>query len=237
MREGKYISVIIAAAGQGKRMGSKINKQYLNLSHQPILAHTLKVFEGIQEIDEMIIVVHPDEMKYCQEKIIEKYGIKKVSKIVPGGKERQESIFNGLKGVDPRCDIVVIHDGARPFVRKEHIIKSIDEVTLHKAVGLGVPVKDTIKIVDEENTIMNTPKRKFLWAIHTPQTFDYRLLIDAHKKALKDGFLGTDDTVLVERMNQKVKMMMGSYENIKITTPEDIYIGEAILKNREGEDM
>ncbi|TCO69673.1 2-C-methyl-D-erythritol 4-phosphate cytidylyltransferase [Marinisporobacter balticus] len=236
MREGKFISAIIAAAGQGKRMQRKINKQYLNLHDKPILAHTLEIFEKCTSIDEIIVVTHENEVTYCKEKVIKYYGYDKVEKVITGGSERQESIFNGLKEVDEKCHIVVIHDGARPFIREKQILESIDEAIKHKAVGIGVPVKDTIKIVDEGKNIMNTPNRKFLWAIQTPQTFDYQLLLQSHKRAIEDGYIGTDDTVLVERMGQKVKMIMGSYDNIKITTPEDIYIGEAILKNRKLDD-
>lgn len=233
MYKDKFISVIIAAAGQGKRMNSKVNKQYLKLGNKPILSHTIDVFEKSLWIDEIIIVTHSDEVEYCKENIVKAYAFKKVKKIIAGGSKRQESVFNGLKSVDKRCDIVMIHDGARPFVREEYIFNSIDEVMKYKAVGVGVPVKDTIKVVDEEKYVRNTPDRKFLWAIQTPQTFDYVLLMKAHEKAIEEGFFGTDDTSLVERINQKVKMILGSYENIKITTPEDLYIGEAILKNRE----
>ncbi|QXM07282.1 2-C-methyl-D-erythritol 4-phosphate cytidylyltransferase [Crassaminicella indica] len=233
MRKEKFVSVIIAAAGKGKRMNSHINKQYLNIGEKPVLAHTIEVFNKCSFIDEIIVVTHPDEVAYCKEKVINFFGLEKVTKVVAGGKERQESIFNGLKAVYQKCDIVVIHDGARPFVREEYILKSIDEAIKHKAVGVGVPVKDTIKVVDEEKNIKNTLNRNVLWAIQTPQTFDYQLLLRAHKKAIEDGYLGTDDTVLVERLGEKVRMLMSSYDNIKITTPEDLYIGEAILRNRK----
>lgn len=230
---GKFVSVIIAAAGQGKRMNCSINKQYLMLRNKPILAHTLQVFEKCMAIDEIIIVTHHDEMEYCQETIVKFYNFKKVTAIVPGGDERQESVYHGLKAVDHRCDIVMIHDGARPFIKKEQVMHSIDGAIKHEAVGIGVPIKDTIKVVDEGKNIIDTPDRKFLWAIQTPQTFTYNLLVQAHERAQQEGFLGTDDAVLVERMNKKVKMMMGSYDNIKITTREDLYIGEYILKTRE----
>ncbi|WP_330375381.1 2-C-methyl-D-erythritol 4-phosphate cytidylyltransferase [Inediibacterium massiliense] len=232
MLRDHFISVIIAAAGQGKRMNQKINKQYINLLGKPILAHTLEVFEQSSFIDEIIVVTHPDEINYCDKNIISFYDFKKVKKVISGGKERQNSIYNGLQEVDAKCSIVMIHDGARPFIKEENIIESIDEAIKYKAVGVGVPVKDTIKVVDEDKNIVSTPNRKFLWAIQTPQVFCYDLLIKAHKKAIKDQYIGTDDTVLIERMGQKVKMLMGNYENIKITTPEDLYIGEAILKRR-----
>jgi 2-C-methyl-D-erythritol 4-phosphate cytidylyltransferase len=232
LRKEKFISVIIAAAGQGKRMNSEMNKQYLNLCNKPVLARTIEAFDQSFFIDEIIVVTHPDEIQYCRERIINSFGFKKVTKVVAGGAERQESILNGLKAVDERCDIVAIHDGARPFIKEETILNSIDQAIKYKAVGVGVPVKDTIKVVDEEKNIKNTPDRKTLWAIQTPQVFDYKLVLKAHKKAIEDGYQGTDDTVLVERIGEDLKMVMGHYENIKITTPEDLYIGEAILKNR-----
>lgn len=230
MRNGKFVSAIIAAAGQGKRMGGAVNKQYLMLLDKPVLAHTILKFEECGIVDEIIVVVHPEEKKYCEENIIGAYDFKKVSKVVSGGEERQQSIYNGLKSVKPECDIVVIHDGARPFVTVKYIVDSVDEAIVHKAVGVGVPVKDTIKVVDEANHILYTPERKMLWAIQTPQVFEYALLLKAHEKAKEEGYLGTDDTVLIEKIKQEVKMIMGGYDNIKITTPEDLSIGKAILE-------
>ncbi|MCT4618544.1 MAG: 2-C-methyl-D-erythritol 4-phosphate cytidylyltransferase [Marinisporobacter sp.] len=233
MKKEKFVSVIIAAAGRGKRMNSNMNKQYLNLCNKPVLAHAIEAFEQSVYIDEIIVVTHPEEIQYCKERIIDSFGFKKVTKVIGGGFERQESILNGLKAVDEKCDIVAIHDGARPFIKGETIIDSIDAAIKYKAVGVGVPVKDTIKVVDEEKNIKNTPDRKTIWAIQTPQVFDYKLVLKAHEKAIEDGYQGTDDTVLVERIGEDVKLVMGSYENIKITTPEDLYIGEAILQNRD----
>lgn len=233
MKKEKFVSVIIAAAGRGKRMNSNMNKQYLNLCNKPVLAHAIEAFEQSVYIDEIIVVTHPEEIQYCKERIIDSFGFKKVTKVIGGGSKRQESILNGLKAVDEKCDIVAIHDGARPFIKGETIIDSIDAAIKYKAVGVGVPVKDTIKVVDEEKNIKNTPDRKTLWAIQTPQVFDYKLVLKAHEKAIEDGYQGTDDTVLVERIGEDVKLVMGSYENIKITTPEDLYIGEAILQNRD----
>ncbi|WP_341472796.1 2-C-methyl-D-erythritol 4-phosphate cytidylyltransferase [Anaerophilus nitritogenes] len=236
MLRDHFISVIIAAAGQGKRMNQNVNKQYINLLGKPILVHTLEVFEKSNFIDEIIVVTHPQEMNYCTKNIISFYNFKKVKKVISGGAERQDSIYNGLQEIDEKSSIVVIHDGARPFIKQENILQSIYEAIKYKAVGVGVPVKDTIKVVDEDQIIESTPNRKFLWAIQTPQVFCHDLLIKAHKKAMQDQYIGTDDTVLVERMGQNVKMLMGSYENIKITTPEDLYIGEAILKRRNKDE-
>lgn len=236
MSVDSFVSALIAAAGQGKRMKSKINKQYLELNQKPILVHTLEVFEKSNLINEIILIVRKDEMEFCKDEILNKYRFNKEIKLVVGGKERQESIYNGLKAVDKGADIVVTHDGARPFVTIDIIERSIYEALRNKAVGVGVPVKDTIKVVDKNGDIIDTPDRSGLWRIQTPQTFDYKILLEAHEKAINDDYLGTDDCVLVERLGYKVKMIEGSYENIKITTPEDIILGEAILNRRESKN-
>lgn len=228
------VSALIAAAGQGKRMKSDINKQYLKLLDKPILAHTIEVFVECNMIDEIILVVCQDEIKFCKEEVIDKYEFyQKPIKLVVGGKERQESIFNGLSAVSNETEIVVTHDGARPFITVDIIERSITSTYDNGAVGVGVPVKDTIKVVDEDTNIIDTPERSKLWQIQTPQTFIYSLLKKAHLHAQTESFLGTDDSVLVERIGHKVKMIRGSYENIKITTPEDLFFGEAILKRRQ----
>ncbi len=234
MYKGSFVSALIAAAGQGKRMKSDINKQYLKLVDKPILAHTLEVFLRCDMIDEIILIVGQDEMKFCQEEVIDKYGFnQKPIKLVFGGKERQESVLNGLNSVSNETEIVVTHDGARPFITVDIIERSIFGAHDNGAVGVGVPVKDTIKVVDEDKNIIDTPKRSKLWQIQTPQTFSLSTLKKAHLHAQKEGFLGTDDSVLVERIGQRVKMIKGSYENIKITTPEDLFFGESILKRRQ----
>ncbi|QSZ28440.1 2-C-methyl-D-erythritol 4-phosphate cytidylyltransferase [Aceticella autotrophica] len=224
-----YISAVIVAGGKGRRMGSSINKIFLDLNGKPLLYYSIKAFEGIPEIDEIIVVSSKEEMKHCQIEVIKKFGLNKVKRIVEGGKERQASVYNGLMAVDKRCEIVLIHDGARPFISRSIITKGIKEAKIHKAVGIAVPVKDTIKVVDEDNFIINTPERKTLWGIQTPQIFDYELITMAHKKAIEDDFIGTDDCVLVERCGSRVKLVEGSYKNIKITTPEDLIIAEALL--------
>ncbi|MEG6566678.1 2-C-methyl-D-erythritol 4-phosphate cytidylyltransferase [Thermoanaerobacterium saccharolyticum] len=225
-----FISAIVVAAGKGRRMGTKLNKVFLKLNGKPVLYYTLNTFEKLSELDEIVLVVSNDDIDYCRREIVDKYNFKKVKRIVAGGMERQESVFNGLKAVDSRCDIVMIHDGARPFIDKTTLKKGIEESKVYSAVGIAVPVKDTIKVVDDDNFVVATPDRTNLMAIQTPQIFDYKLIYDAHLKAMEDGFLGTDDTVLVERLGHKVKLVEGSYRNIKITTPEDLIISEAFLK-------
>ncbi|KGG80109.1 2-C-methyl-D-erythritol 4-phosphate cytidylyltransferase [Caloranaerobacter azorensis H53214] len=226
---GKYISVIVPAAGMGKRMNSKINKQFIKIKDIPVLARTLMEFNKCDYIDEIIVVTRYDEIDFCQKEIIEKYKLDKVKKVIQGGKERQDSVYNGLKEVNKKSDIVLIHDGARPFVKRNIIEENIKFALEYGACVTGVPVKDTIKKVDLNGEIISTPNRKELWAIQTPQTFRYDLILKAYEKAKLDNFLGTDDSMLVERMGYKVKIVMGDYSNIKITTPEDLIIAETLV--------
>jgi 2-C-methyl-D-erythritol 4-phosphate cytidylyltransferase len=224
------VSAVIVAAGKGIRMGHTVNKVYLPIAGKPVLYYSLKTFDEIDWIKEIVAVVSKEEMEYCQENVVKKYFFKKPIKLVEGGSERQYSVYNGIINTEGDCEIIAIHDGARPLIEKEIVIKALKEAYLHKAVALGVPVKDTIKVVDGKNFILNTPDRKYLWAIQTPQVFERNLIIKAHQRALEDGFLGTDDTVLVERLGYKVKVVEGDYRNIKITTPEDLIVAEAFLK-------
>ncbi|SHH75445.1 2-C-methyl-D-erythritol 4-phosphate cytidylyltransferase [Caloranaerobacter azorensis DSM 13643] len=226
---GKYISVIVPAAGMGKRMNSKINKQFIKIKDIPVLARTLMEFNKCDYIDEIIVVTRYDEIDFCQKEIIDKYKLDKVKKVIQGGKERQDSVYNGLKEVNKKSDIVLIHDGARPFVKRNIIEENIKFALEYGACVTGVPVKDTIKKVDLNGEIISTPNRKELWAIQTPQTFRYDLILKAYEKAKLDNFLGTDDSMLVERIGYKVKIVMGDYSNIKITTPEDLIIAETLV--------
>ncbi|TYP48152.1 2-C-methyl-D-erythritol 4-phosphate cytidylyltransferase [Thermosediminibacter litoriperuensis] len=221
------IAAVIAAGGRGRRMNSTLSKQFLMLKGRPILYYTLSTFETLAEIEEIILVVGPSDIVHAEREILIPYRFKKV-KLVEGGQERQDSVYNGLRSCSPQTDIVVIHDGVRPFVTKKIIIDSIEAAKKYRAVGVGVPVKDTIKVVDK-GVIINTPDRKTLWAIQTPQTFEYKLILRAHEEARNSGFYGTDDTVLVERLGFPVRMIEGAYENIKITTPEDMIVAEAFM--------
>lgn len=213
---------VIVAAGKGKRMGLEISKQYMDMGGMPVLARTLSCFNGCDSIDEIVLTVGKNDIDFCQKEITEKFNFYKVKKIVAGGEERQESVFNGLKALDYDTDIVLIHDGVRPFVKREDINKIIEEACIYGCCVLGVKVKDTVKICDENKYIKDTPDRNYLWAAQTPQAFKYGLIMKAHKKALEEGFSGTDDSVLAERAGFKVKMTEGSYDNIKITTKEDL---------------
>lgn len=231
MYKGNYVSVIIAAAGMSNRMGSKTNKQFILMDGKPVLAHTIEKFERLKHIDEIILVAKEDEVDYCRKEIVKKYSFNKVSKIVKGGKERQDSVYNGILALNENSNIVLSHDGARPFIREETILDGIKGVLKYGACVIGVPVKDTIKVVKEYNNIVKTPKRETLWAAQTPQCFKKDILIEGYRKAVTDKFKGTDDSSFVERLGLEVKMIYGSYENIKITTPEDLIIAESILKD------
>ena len=221
--------VVIVAAGTGSRMNMGINKQFIKLEGKEIIYYTIEKFYRNENIEDIVVVVKEEEAEFFRKKILDKYNFKNI-KIAYGGKERQDSVYNGLKSLDKNCDIVLIHDGARPFVSDKIINKSIEEARENKAIVVGVPVKDTIKVIDNDNNIVDTPNRSLLWAVQTPQTFDYNLLIKSYEDAFKDNFYGTDDAMLVERIGYKVKMVEGSYNNIKITTQEDLNLGNQILK-------
>lgn len=220
---------LIAAAGIGKRMGSQ-GKQYLFLRGEPVLAHTLGVFQSCSAIDQIIVLANSEDLVRCRE-LVNNYGFEKVSQCIEGGKERQDSVYNGLKALPDEAKIAIIHDGARPLIISSIIERSISEIANWDGVVVGVPVKDTLKRVKEKQ-IVNTVNRQEIWHVQTPQVFVVDLLKDAYQKAMKEGFYGTDDCVLMERLGYKIGVIMGSYENIKITTPEDLAIAEAILENR-----
>lgn len=222
------VTALIVAAGKGKRFGAGFNKQYFNILGKEIIARTLEKFEDMDFIDNIVVVVSNDEIEYFNENIVKKYAYKKIKRVVAGGEERQHSVYNGLLE-SKEADIVVIHDGARPFVKKEQVLKAIDEARIHGASALAVNVKDTIKVA-EGGYFTHTPNRSTLYAVQTPQVFKYDIIINAHEFARKNNIITTDDTSLVELIGQKVRIVDGSYDNIKITTPEDIYLAEMILK-------
>lgn len=230
------VASIIVAAGKSMRMRPYRNKQFILIDDRPMLSHTLGVFNRVSMVDKVILVVGKDDIDYCRENIINKYGIEKIYDIVPGGSERQHSVINGLKALEGMCDIIVTHDGARPLVTADIIEESIRQAYEYDAAACAVPVKDTIKLVDSDCFAKVTPDRSRLYAVQTPQTFRYDLLLKAHITALKEDFLSTDDTTLVERIGTRVKLFEGNYENIKVTTPEDLYTAESIIKYRKDKD-
>lgn len=229
-------TAIVLAAGQGKRMGSSVHKQYLFIKDKPVLYYSLRAFED-SIIDDIVLVVGEGEEKFCQKEIVDKYGFCKIRAIVRGGKERYHSVAYGIQSIHWKCDYIFIHDGARPFVDEETIKRVFDEVRQSKACVVGMPVKDTIKIADEKGFVASTPDRARTWQIQTPQVFEKTLIATAYEKLLAeeeslsaDGVTITDDAMVVEHfMKIPVKLVQGSYQNIKITTPEDLRIGETFV--------
>ena len=220
---------VIVAAGKGKRMGTEISKQFLPLGGKEILAHTVEKFEKAQCVRDIVLVTGRDSLKDVQD-MVQEYGWKKVVSIIEGGKERQDSVYNGLKQVSEDTEIILIHDGVRPFVTEAILEDSIAVALEMGGCVAGVPAKDTIKVCNKENIAVATPDRSTLWQIQTPQTFRKELILKAYEDAKADGFVGTDDASLAEHSGYPAKVIMGSYHNIKITTKEDLLIGEAFLK-------
>lgn len=227
----KKIYAVIPAAGMGKRMGASSNKQYLLLDGVPILAHTLKVFQDAPFIAGIYVVSPEQEIPFCQSEVIERYGFSKVCAVVAGGSERQHSVRNGLLAIEgaDEDDVVLIHDGVRPFVPLEVLQRAAEAAEACGGAVVAVPVKDTVKVA-EAGVITGTPPRDRLWLAQTPQAFLYGLISKAHVAAAAEGFLGTDDASLMERQGRQLQVVMGDYRNIKITTPEDMVLAEAFLK-------
>ncbi len=222
-------TAVIVAAGKGKRMGTDISKQFLLLGGKEILAHTIDRFEQAERIRDIVLVTGVDAMADVRDMVSE-YGWKKIVSVVAGGRERQDSVWNGLQAVPDAAEILLIHDGVRPFVTEEILNTSIATALEMGSCVAGVPAKDTIKVCNGENIAIATPDRSTLWQIQTPQTFRKEIILRAYEKAAADGLIGTDDASLVEYSGHPVKVIMGDYRNIKITTKEDLLIGEAFLK-------
>ncbi len=220
---------LIVAAGKGTRMGAGINKQFLRIKDKPILLYTLQAFNNHPEIDSIFLVAAEEEIEYCRKEIVQKYNINKVQSIIKGGKERQESVFNGLKEMK-NADIVLIHDGARPFISNRIISEGIKYAGIYGACSCGVKPKDTIKITNKDGFSISSLDRNSLVNVHTPQCFKYDLIYNCHKEIAGKEVNITDDTSVVEFFGHKVYMYEGDYKNIKITTPEDMAFGESIIK-------
>ena len=224
---------IIVAAGLGRRMNSKIEKQFLEVHEKPLVYYALKAFEQ-SRIDQVILVTGEESLEFCREEIVDRYGFSKVTKIVAGGKERYNSVYNGLRAAEG-SDYVLIHDGARPMVTPEHINEMICAVQVEKACTSGMPSKDTIKVTDHDGYVQSTPDRRTLWVVHTPQAFSYSLIREAHEAFQKDGCPEgiTDDGMLVENYtDHPMRMIKGSYANMKVTTPDDLPLAEILLADR-----
>lgn len=237
----KHCTAIVLSAGQGKRMGAPIQKQYIEIQGRPIIYYSLHVFEESNIIDDIILVVGHGQEDYVYDEIVRKYGFSKVRAIVPGGKERYDSVWNGLKiirngalGDHAGDGYVFIHDGARPFVDEAMLERAYDTVSRYRACVAGMPSKDTVKIVDEDGYAVNTPERKYVWNVQTPQVFETQLITEAYSRMMKkESIQVTDDAMAVEQeMQVPVKLFEGSYMNIKITTPEDLETARSFLKKK-----
>ena len=229
MKNG-YCTAIVLAAGQGKRMGTEVQKQFLELNGKPLVYYSLKAFENSALVNEIILVTSEGVETYCRKEIVEKYGFQKVKTIVTGGKERYHSVWNGLQKARDEGTIL-IHDGARPFVTEEIIARTCETLEEHRACVVGMPVKDTIKVSDDMGYVVDTPEREYLWMVQTPQGFEAELVKSAYAKLMEcTDVKVTDDAQVVElMMYEEVKLVQGSYENIKITTPEDLEIAKIFL--------
>lgn len=239
----KKTAAVVLAAGQGKRMGTGTAKQYLLLDGKPVLYYALQAFEE-SVVDSVVLVTGQDEIEYCKNEIVDFYGFEKVKAIVSGGKERYHSVANGLRAVkqmECETEVVMIHDGARPFVTPDMICRLVEQTRVFEACVIGTPVKDTIKIADDSGFCEQTPTRSKVWAVQTPQSFTFEMVSGAYEQLIEkesnlilNGVQITDDAMVVEHMTEKkVRLVEGDYTNIKITTPEDMVIAEAFLQNRK----
>ena len=226
------VTAIVPAAGRGRRMATKLAKPYLILNGKPILVHTLQALENISLIEKIIVVVSAPDRPVCQRKIIDKYSFKKVKDVVEGGTSRTQSVYNGLKRVDPQCKLVLIHDGIRPFITEQTVKQLVKQADIFGAAISAVPAVSAIKEINKDMFVRKTLSRDKLWMIQTPQVFKRELIYQAYQKADRNQTVAVDDAVLVEQIGTKVKVIRGETDNIKITTPEDLIVAEMILKRR-----
>lgn len=223
------ISAIVLAGGRGKRMGYAKSKQYIDLNGRPILYYTLKRFIDNKNIDRIILVVPEDELEFCEKEVLNKYNLN-VDYIAFGGKERQDSVYNGLLKAEG-SEVVLIHDGARPFVSERMIDEGIKYAKMYGAAAPGVMPKDTIKVKDDKGFSIETPDRNNLVAVQTPQVFSYSMILECHKKVKEKKKIVTDDTMVAEMFGNDVYLYEGEYTNIKITTPEDLILAQYLVKS------
>ncbi len=222
-------TAIVLAAGRGSRMGGRIPKQFMELAGYPLIYYALRIFEQ-SSVDDIILVAGEDMIDYCWTEIVGKYRFQKVSRVVPGGSERYMSVYYGLRAAQ-NPDLVLIHDGARPFVTQEIIERTILAAAEYGSGIAAMPVKDTIKIADDQDFVVQTPARDSVWMIQTPQTFRYGAVFSAYEKVVKEGRQGiTDDAMVMETASDTpIKLVRGSYRNIKVTTPEDMEIASVFV--------
>jgi len=229
-----HVTAIVPAAGGGTRMAGALPKQYLPLAGIPLLARTLQALRASGRVDSLILVVPPGQEARCRTEILEPFGLH-ADAVVPGGADRQASVFAGLSRIPEGTDLVLVHDGARPFITAEVIQAAVSAAAAVGAAAVAVPVTDTIKVADPDGSVKETPERGRLWAAQTPQVFRPALLREAHRQALQDGFRSTDDSALVERLGHPVRLVPGSPENVKITTTADLALADHILQARHRE--
>lgn len=231
-KEKPVCTAVVLAGGRGSRMGQNLEKQYLELEGKPILYYSLRTFQDSPLIDSIILVIGEGRQDYCAEKVLSLYPFSKIIEIVEGGKERCDSVWNALRKTKEE-GYVFIHDGARPFVTEEILERAFENVMCSKACVVGMPVKDTIKEVDEKGTVQRTPDRRKTWLVQTPQVFETALVKCAYSRLMQEEYRQvTDDAMVVEQMTEHpVKLVKGSYENIKITTPEDLELGEVFVRH------
>jgi len=230
----KKIGAIIPAAGQGQRMGGQGNKLLLELAGTPILLFALQTFQRCSYIHEIVIPAASNEIEIVK-KMVKENDLHKVSAIIPGGKQRQDSVYNGLRALGSEVEKVVVHDGARPLLTLKELGRFIEDTMDVEAAIMTVGLKDTVKRIDDQGWVVETPPRERLCLVQTPQIFDRTLLEQAHQSASLQSYETTDDAALMEWQGYRVKVMDGSYENIKVTTPEDLLLAQAILQTRKGE--
>ena len=223
------ISAIIVAAGKGIRMNNTVRKQYLLLAGRPILSHTLSAFDACNLINNILLVVPEQDFEFCHKDILSPLKLQKKVRLVSGGTERQNSVYNGLLSIDAGS-MVVIHDGVRPFINSKQLAACINGAKEHGACILGIPAYDTVKSINSSGYIDKTLERNTIWLAQTPQAFKYDLIMKAHENAKQEGFTGTDDAMLVERLGINVRIIRGNRYNIKITTAEDLLLAKAILR-------
>lgn len=231
-RPEAFVSAIIVAAGQSRRMGGDTSKQFILIDGMPVIVRTLKAFEIAERIREVVIAARQEDIPQMYA-LIQDYEITKVKQIITGGETRQESVFRAIAQVDENADFLAIHDGARPLIRPQEIDLAVSAAVEHGAAALGVPVKDTVKQVDADGKIVDTPERSTLWAVQTPQVFSRALYLRAAEQAGEAAAQLTDDCQLIERTGAPVYLVRGAYANLKITTPEDVFAAEGILRATE----
>ena len=226
------VCTLIPAAGKGHRMKHAVKKPYLKLAQKPILTHTIQRFEQNSAVDAIFVIVDETDFAACYTTVLEPYAFTKVQPLVAGGATRQASVQNGLSALPADIDFVIVHDGVRPFVTNETIFACLAAADEYGAAVAAVPVKDTIKVANQDCFVLETPVRERLWAVQTPQVFRKSLLVEAHQIAQQRQLTATDDAALVEQLGFPVKLVHGNYENLKITTPVDLQIAAVLLENQ-----